>query len=90
MRCNVTLTRLAVNSYDLFNLLRESYICSVTKGHKHHFIPFLFFILVKFDLMTLKLRGLNLLIGQGRKVGVANNVIVIITLQLNIRDAEKY
>ena len=86
----MTLTRLAVNSYDLFNLLRESYVCSVMKGHKHHFIPFLFSILVKFDLLTLKLRGLNLLIGQGHKVGVAKNVIVIITLQLNIRDAEKY
>lgn len=86
----MTLTRLTANSCDLFNLLRESYICSVTKGHKHHFMPFLFFILVKFDLMTLKLRGRNLLIGRGCKVGVANNVIIIMTLQLNIRDAEKH
>lgn len=40
--------------------------------------------------MTLKLRGRNLLIGRGCKVGVANNVIIIMTLQLNIRDAEKH
>lgn len=80
-RCNVTwLTWHLFNGY-------MSHVSSVMKGRMHHFMPLLFFVLVKFDLKTLKWRGRNLLIGQALKVGGVTyeqiNIIVIISLQLN-------
>lgn len=49
----------------------------------HHFMPLLYFVLVKFDLMTLQLRGLNLLIGHGLKVGVVmNEQLMLLSLLL--------
>lgn len=61
--------RITTDSYGIY-LPHESYLHSVMKGHMHHFMSLLFSVVVKLDVMTLRLKGLNLFIGQGLKVGV--------------------